>query len=87
MKALKPIKTFFSMSQPSNVLTVKEFKLFAEKVCSSKSWMTGVRYMVDRNGGALVLRADGSLEVYETAKRKVTYKPNSWGWEADRIED
>lgn len=87
MNALTPTKTFFACTQPSNLLTVAEFRTFAKKVLFSNDWKKAVSFMKDRNGGVLVLKADGSLHVYEVGRKMAAFKPNTWGWEKDRVED
>ena len=79
-----PSFTSFSRSQPSNLLTVKDWKVFAEKAYASKDWLKAAKAYAAIQGGALILKVDGNLvAITKLASGKIrttTFKPEKWGW-------
>ena len=84
---MTPTFTTFSFLMPSNLITVADFRAFASKAFNITCWKSAAKRYAAKQGGAHVLRADGSLMVFtKTQAGKVTqktYKPNKWGWEAN----
>lgn len=78
-------RTFFNRSQPSNLLTIEQWKTFTRNAYKRESWMYGVRKYVDLRGGAHVLQEDGTLLVFtkrnEILLECTPYPIGTWGWE------
>jgi hypothetical protein len=77
------VTNFNPNAQPTNLLTVAEWRKLAHHSGAS-SWKAAVAAWARRRGGALVLRADGSLRVFTLRAGKIsqsTYKPGAWAWE------
>lgn len=74
--------TFPRSLAPRNLLTVPEFSRFA-RALGRTSWEGAARHYAMQTGGALVMRADGSLVCFVRSGDKVrrkTHKPNTWRW-------
>jgi len=78
------MKTFFNKnSVPSNLLTISDFRKFA-KALGLTSWESAIRHYANVKGGALLLKADGSLVSFTKRGIKIsrkTFTPQQWGWE------
>lgn len=80
------VTNFDRTAMPTNLLTVAEWCTLAHHT-NAASWMASVRTWARSRGGALVLRADGSLRAFTLRDGKIsqrTYKPGSWAWEGGR---
>ncbi len=78
--------TFFDRStMPTNLLTVPEWRRFANFAYKGICWEAAARKYAARNGGALVMRADDSLVVFTLRNNgkvtRKTYKPGKWRWD------
>lgn len=77
--------TFFDRNaMPTNLLTVPEWRTLAHHT-GAVDWKASVRAWARRKGGALVLRADGSLQSFTLRNGKIpqsTYRPGKWEWDA-----
>jgi hypothetical protein len=84
-------RTFFNRSQPSNLLTVDQWKTFTRHAYKKDNWMVGVRNYAAIKGGAHVLRADGTLMVFTQRSplnlERTSYPLGTWGWDSDITED
>lgn len=78
------LTTFDRNAMPTNLLTVPEWRRLAQHTTGG-SWMSAAHAWARRKGGALVLKADGSLVSYtrrDSGKiSQRTYRPGSWEWE------
>lgn len=74
---------FERSAAPQNLLTVPQYRALGQSL--GVSWQTAARKRAMQQGGALVMRADGSLVVFTRHNGKVqqrTYPANKWAWEA-----
>jgi len=88
---MKTVKTFFDRSaQPTNLLTVAEWRTLATNLPIVHTWKGAMRYMAALRGGAFALLANGNLVVITLQRgggySQRTYTPSKWGWEHDRKE-
>jgi len=85
--SLSPVFTTFSRAaMPVNLLTVADWRVFAEKAFGLRSWESAAHKYAVQSGGALVLRADDRLVVFTRLEsgeiRRTTHKPGTWGFDA-----
>lgn len=84
-------RTWFNRSQPSNLLTVEQWRTFTRNAYKKDHYLVGVRAWAEIKGGAHVLREDGTLIVFtkrsELNLERTLYPIGTWGWEQDRVED
>jgi hypothetical protein len=86
MKNLIPVKTFFLKPATHKPLTVQEWQRFAQAFKPNWNWERGARFASRLFGGAIVLKADDSLEIFTLRKKpkgisRTTYKPGKWAWD------
>ena len=82
---MTPIFTAFDRSaMPTNLLTVADWRRFAQAAYRPLGWLSAARRYAKRTGGAIVMRADDSLIVFTRhwngSVTRRTYKPRTWGW-------
>lgn len=78
------MKTFFDKNAvPNNLITISDFRMFGKSL--GLSWRGALAYWIRVKGGALLLKADGSLVSFTrkaTGKfSQKTFKQNQWGWQ------
>lgn len=83
---LTPVCSFFDRSAvPVNLLTVADWRAYALLAARKPSWLAGAKHYAERRGGALILRADDSLQVLTKGAdgkvRSRTYRPGKWRWQ------
>jgi hypothetical protein len=84
--SIVPTFTRFDRSAvPTNLLTVPEYRRLSHETYNGVSWRTAARKVARVRGGALVLRADGSLVAFTRRENgrieQRTHAAGKWGWD------